>query len=388
MTSETPVQPVESLELVRATKPDVIRQVWLNNKKHFAPDTPDELWLEKAALRTSLDLGPGVEHNIWILVPKGESNDPSAILSAVHTYDRAGIMSQHSSDSETGQVSVKLKSVAIAYVLLVFTPEEHRKKGYAKTTLRMLREHLASQTDPKVDLTFLYSSAGRDFYATSGWPAVRSRELVMQMPGHIFPELPMDKTNTRSYAFEDITDTNLQVIVKRDIELLQSEVLHRALAAPQGPLVAAIIPEARIFQGQLAIARFTNSKVVKTDKPITRIGVRLIDHDKPGVEDAFIIWTYHLPNKLLLILRVRYKTIHQLQCLLKEAAKEAQEWDMNSLTLWGLDDDDAIRATGILNGDRTTAWSCIGQIQSSKAHKDLVSKEIVLMLNEAYIWGL
>ncbi|KAK3825819.1 MAG: hypothetical protein J3Q66DRAFT_328662 [Benniella sp.] len=381
MTGETPPQSAESLELVRVTDPDVLRQVWLNNKEHFAPEMLDELWLEKAALRTGLDLGPGVEHKIWILVPKGKGNDPSCILSSVHTYDRPGLMSHRSKGNEAG---VELKDIMVAYVLLVFTPREHRKKGYAKTTLRMLREHLSNQTSPAIDLSFLYSSVGRDFYSASGWPAVQSRELVMEVPGLVFPELPVDTSGTKPCEPEDITVSNLQVIMDRDIELLRSEMLSHALATPQGPLVAAIVPEARIFRGQLAIALFTNSKVVKVDKPITKIGVRLVDHDKPSGGDAFIIWTYHLQSKLLLILRIRYRTIHQLQCLLKEAMKEAQEWSMDKLAVWGLDDDHAIQATGIPNGDRTTAWSCIGHIRQ----EDQVHKDTVLLANEAYIWGL
>lgn len=381
MTGETPPQSAESLELVRATEPDVVRRVWLNNKEHFAPDMLDELWLEKAALRTGLDLGPGVEHKIWILVPKGKGNDPSCILSSVHTYDRPGLMSHRSQVTEG---DMELKNIAVAYVLLVFTPREHRKKGYAKMALRMLREQLANQVNPAIDLSFLYSSVGRDFYSASGWSAVQSRELIMEVPGLAFPELPVDTIEIKPYELEEITVSNLQALVDRDIGLLRSEMLSRALTTPQGPLVVAIVPEARIFRGQLAIARFTNSKVVKVDKPITKIGVRLVDHDEPGGGDAFIIWTYHLPSKLLLILRVRYRTLYELQRLLKEAMKEAQEWNMDKMALWGLDDDHAIQTTGIRNGDRTTAWSCVCHIRQD----DLVDKGTVLLANEAYIWGL
>ncbi|KAG0245822.1 hypothetical protein B0O80DRAFT_301811 [Mortierella sp. GBAus27b] len=377
------------LELVRATEPDVIRQVWLNSKGHFAPDMPDELWLEKAMIRGSLDHGLGVGHKIWILVPEGKRNDPSAILCSLHTYDRPGIMARHSGDSQTSQPGVELKNVAVAYVLLVFTPEVHRRKGYARTTLRILRECLATETHPVIDLSFLYSKVGRDFYASLGWLPVQSRELVMEVPSYVFPDLPANQMNTPSYALQDITESNLQVTMDRDIELLRSELLERALSAPQGSLVMAITPEARIFRGQLTIARFTNSKVVKIDKPITRIGVRLVDCANPGGEDVFIIWTYHLQSKLLLVLRIRYGTIYQLQCLLKEAMKEAKEWGVDKVSLWGLNDADAIQATGISNRDRTTAWSCINQIRQPKAHEGLISQDTVVMVNdEAYVWGL
>ncbi|KAF8929291.1 hypothetical protein BGZ58_009038 [Dissophora ornata] len=385
--------PVMDLELVRAMDPDVIRRVWLNSRTHFGPDMTEELWLERAALRTSLDLGPGVEHKIWILVPKGRGNDPSAILSAVHSYDRAGLMSEKCSEvrdvadqqsiNGSGQTDVQLKDIRIAYVLLVFTPTEHRRRGYAKTMLGMLKDQLERQTDPPLELSFLYSSVGANFYESSGWPAIRSRELVIEVPGHVFPELPSGSVNN-IYEIEDITEVNIQEIMDKDVELLRSDMEQRALAAaPQNLRFAAIIPEARIFRGQLAIAQFTNSKVVKADRLITRMGLRLLNADTPdnNGEHAFIIWTYLVPHKLLLILRTRYQTVYQLQRLLTEALKDAREWDLAKVEMWDLKDEDAIMASGIPNRDRAVGWSCLGQLRPRAA-------PVELLLNEAFIWGL
>ncbi|KAF9942370.1 hypothetical protein BGZ65_002492 [Modicella reniformis] len=200
-----------ALELARVTEPDDIRQVWLNNKTHFAPDMPDELWLERAALRTGLDLGPGIEQDLDPC-PRREKQRPICYpVLCSHPY---------SGESETGQAKVGLKSVTIAYVLLVFTPKKHRKKGYAKSILRV-----------KLILLFLYSSVGHQISRTHH--------------RGVWPELPTDMTK----------------VSDKDIELLRSEMLN-----------SAIIPETRIFRRQLTIARFTNSKVVKIDKPIQRIG--------------------------------------------------------------------------------------------------------------------
>ncbi|KAG0356711.1 hypothetical protein BGZ54_000641, partial [Gamsiella multidivaricata] len=384
----------KNLELVKTTDPEVTRRVWLNNKSHFACNLSDEVWLAKAALRTGLDLGPGVEHKIWVLVPRGRGNDPSAILSAVHTYERAGLMtvatkvSDHTNSAQedstgTGNSRVALKNIVIVYVLLVFTPVEHRKRGYARTMLKMLKEQLEQQTDPAVELSFLFSSVGRDFYEPAGWPAVRSRELVLNVQDHVFPELSMD-TATNSWQLEDITEANLQVVMDRDIELLRAEMQDRTLKAHGNCQLAAIVPEARIFRGQLAVTHFTHQRVLNIEKPIIRTGVRL---NAANGGDAFIIWAYHISYKILLVLRTRYETVGQLQCLLKEAVQEAREWGLARVAVWDLKDEDAHEAAGVSNRDRTVAWSCIGQLgrdTDTGARRGPVD----LMLNEGYIWGL
>ncbi|KAF9357118.1 hypothetical protein BGX26_004235 [Mortierella sp. AD094] len=384
------------LELIRTTNPEVIKQVWLNNSIHFAKEMPTDVWLEKAALRTSLDLGSGIEHKIWVLVPKGKGDDPSAILSAVHTYERPGFMStttlaagtvvkhdglERDSIDKTTRSDIDIVDVVMVYILLVFTPVEHRKQGYARKMLKMLRNQLELQTNPTVSLSFLYSSVGPNFYEASGWPTVRSRELVVEVPGHTFPDLPPD-SGARRYKIEDITDANLQQVMDKDIELLRLNMKTKAQSAPANQQYVAFLPEARIFRGQLAIANFTNQRVSHLNKPISRIGVRLVCDEKSRDEHPFMVWTYLVPHKLLLILRTRYETVQQLQILLKEAMKEACEWDMTTMSLWDLNEEDALKATGASNRDRTVAWSCLGQFGVT------LQPNIELLLNEAYIWGL
>ncbi|KAG0000827.1 hypothetical protein BGZ80_003190 [Entomortierella chlamydospora] len=399
MIDTNPIPTKESeleLELIRATNPKVIKQVWLNNRTHFAKEMPVDVWLEKAALRTSLDLGPGIEHKTWILVPKGKGDDPSAILSAVHTYERPGFMStatiapgtdirygglEKGSVGKTTRPDVEIMDVVIVYILLVFTPVEHRKQGYATKMLKMLRNQLELQTNPTVSASFLYSSVGPTFYEASGWSAVRSRELVMDVPGHAFPDLPPG-SGARRYQLEDITDVNLQQVMDKDIELLRLDMKTKTQSALANQQYVAFLPEARIFQGQRAIASFTNQRVSHLSKPISRIGVRLVCDEKFKNEQPFIIWTYLVPHKLLLILRTRYVTVQQLQILLKEAMKEACEWDMTTMSLWDLNEEDALQAAGAPNRDRTVAWSCLGQFGGT------MQPNIELLLNEAYIWGL
>ncbi|KAF8962034.1 hypothetical protein BGZ46_001257 [Entomortierella lignicola] len=375
-------EPELELELVRATDPQVIKQVWLNNREHFANDIPTDIWLEKSALRTSLDLGPGIEHKIWVLVPKGKGHDPTAILSSVHTYERPGFMSTPTPTPSdlTTKSGIKALDVVIVYVLLVFTPVKHRKQGYARKMLKMLGDQLKSQTNPTVSLSFLYSSVGPNFYESSGWPKIRSRELVMEVPDHVFPDLPPDCDATKKYHIKDITESNIQEIMDKDIELLRLEVSTKAQNASQNQRFAAILPEARVFRGQQKIADFTNRRISQINKPISRIGVRLVSDEMPEDEHPFMIWTNLVPYKLLLILKTRYKTVHQLQILLKEAMKEARDWDMTTMSLWDLNEEAALQATGIPNRDRTVAWSCLNQFEHSE--------QIELLVNEAFIWGL
>ncbi|KAG0266299.1 hypothetical protein BG011_002707 [Mortierella polycephala] len=377
---------MQDLELIRTTNPKVIRQVWLNNRSFFGPKMSDELWLENSALRMDQDYGLGKEFKIWILVPKGEGDDPKAILSAVHTYDRPGLISRSLVESGHAgtQRDVEVDDILVAYVLLVFTPVEHRKRGYAKTLLRMLWGKFNSQTEPLVELTFLYSALGTDFYESLGWHAVRSKELVLPVTCHVFPKLA--KRTARDHSLEDLTESHLQVITDKDIRLLRAELKLRAIAAPQNTRVAAILPEERCFHRALAKARFTLSKVARIARPFRRIGVRL--NNGPEDEDAYVLWTFIEGSRQLLILRARYRTVDQIQCLLKEAMSEAREWNMRTVAIWDMNDCDALAATGILNQDRVNSWSCVGQFRHGPVDPGTGSPRVPveLMANEGFVW--
>ncbi|KAF9427932.1 hypothetical protein BGZ76_002133 [Entomortierella beljakovae] len=381
------IHPEPEFELVRTTNPEIINQVWRNNSSHFANTLPLDIWLEKAALRTSLDLGPGVEHVIWVLVPKGKGDDPTSILSAVHTYERPGMMSVVSTPNRNAEnivssSEISVKDIVIVYALLVFTPTKHRKRGYARIMLKMLATRLKQQLDPVVTFSFLYSSVGPTFYESIGWPAIRSRELVLEIPNFVFPVISSSFPNTR-YNLEDITEANIKGIIDHDVGILRHDLIN-AQASSLDECFALILPETRVFQGQLAMAKFANTRISHVNRSITRIGARLVCEEEPKTGYPFIIWTYLSSYKLLLILRTRYENVDQLQRLLKEAMKEAKDWGMTTMALWDLNEQDAVQATGVSNRDRTVAWSCINQLSEESNS----APTLRLLQNEAFVWGL
>ncbi|ORZ14282.1 hypothetical protein BCR41DRAFT_386859 [Lobosporangium transversale] len=410
---------VPELELVLASDPDVIKQVWINNKVHFAPYASDEAWLEKSRIRTNVDLGPGMGHSIWVLVPRGKGNDPTSILSAAHIILRPGLISKITSKAtselptnkelnaqelkhsntqhilasqQNGHLTEsthELKEIAVAYVLLVFTPIEHRSRGFANAMLRMVMDKLKHQTDPVVDLSYLFSAIEPTFYANLGWQMMRSRELVLdQLKSHVFPDLPLVDASAAGakYRINNVTESDLREIVNEDVELLRSEMAKCTLEAPRGQNLhfVTILPHEEAFRTHFEMTRYSNLHIDHINRPITRIGVRLVSIDEhyKGL-DAFVIWTYIPSSSRICILRLRYQTVHQLQCLLREAMKEAQEWGFSMVSVWDLNDKDALAATGMFNRDRTSWWLCVAQME----HENF-GGSITMVANGAYTWGL
>ncbi|KAI1321224.1 hypothetical protein EDD11_007790 [Mortierella claussenii] len=387
------------LELVRATDAEVIRQVWTHNRNHFAPNAPLDGWLARAALRMTVDLGPDMGHKIWILVPKGKAHDPSAILSAVHTIERPGLLASLQSkntSSTTTPDNVELREVVIAFVLLVYTAVEHRNRGYAKTMLKMLRDQMKRQLHPKIELSYLFSGVGPTFYAKAGWRTIRSRVLEIEPQSHVFPQLAMESDTLAGYRAEDIAEWQLDDVLDKDLKLLRSDLVQHAMTASQHRRFAIVIPDPRAFHKHFEIIQLSNSMINRVDKPITRVGMQLIPETTQGAckgQQAFpfIIWTYVSSENNLHILRVRYRTIAQLQYLLKQAVKEARERNLATVSIWDLKEEDAILATGGSNKDRTYAWSCLTDIwpESVDRSGDITSDTpSELLFVEGFTWGL
>lgn len=82
----------------------------------------------------------------WVLVRNDE------IISSCETYDRACVINN--------------KRGKCASIASVFTPVNHRRKGYAKALMTLLRDRLVNEG---YECSTLYSDVGPIYYSNLGW---------------------------------------------------------------------------------------------------------------------------------------------------------------------------------------------------------------------------
>ncbi|KAF9315733.1 hypothetical protein BG003_002680 [Podila horticola] len=362
--------PLEDLSLIRATSPDQIRHVWLSNRVQWGPTLDTDLWLEMADLRSHQDFGPGFGYQIWILVPTAQVHDPdAAILSAAHKFDRPGYLA-----TGDGQETL-LKDVRVANVLLVFTPMHLRGHGYGKHLMKLLWDqfHQEDSEITKTDFSFLYSAIGPKFYEMLGWRTLPSTELCIPTmnDGNMF-EFPEHPETSGPFTLEDITLDNLQDVVDKDISQLASELL--SMVANQNKRYLALLPNASCVRRHLAEAQFVTQRVFHSSKAIDRIGARIRG------SDAFILWGHRPQAQQLLVLRLRYTTLSQLQALLKEAVQEANAWQLPALRVYGVNDSHISATTGLQNQERVGSLSCLGESRGKN------NSPVELFVDEGFIW--
>ncbi|KAG0095170.1 hypothetical protein BGZ93_006239 [Podila epicladia] len=360
--------PLKDLSLIRATSPDQIRQVWLSNRVQWDSTLDTDLWLEMADLRSHLDFGSGFGYQIWILVPAAQAHDPNAIiLSAAHTFDRPGYLA-----TRDGQETV-LRDVRVANVLLVFTPEHLRGHGYGKHLMKLLREHFDQEDseNTRTDFSFLYSAIGPTFYENLGWRSLPSIKLCIPTmnDGNVF-EFPRH-LEISGLTLEDITLDNLQEVVDRDISQLATELL--SMVANQNKRYLALLPNASCIRRHLAEAQFVAQRVFRSSKAIDRIGARVRG------SDAFILWGHRPQAQQLMVLRLRYTTLSQLQALLKETVQEASAWQLPAVEVYGVNDHHVAATTGLQNQERIEALSCLREFRSKNNNLEFV-------VDEGFIW--
>ncbi|KAF9183715.1 hypothetical protein BGZ50_004101 [Haplosporangium sp. Z 11] len=194
------------------------------------------------------------------------------------------------------------------------------------------------------------------------------------------------KRTARDHSLEDLTEPHLQAITDKDVRLPHVELKPRSMAVLQNTQVVIILPEERCFRRALAKARFTLSKVARIESPFRRSSVRLNN----GLEDrdAYVLWALIKGSRQLLILRVRYRTLVQIQSLPKEAMNAVREWNMRAIAILDMNDCDALAATRVSNQDSIDSSSCAGQFRHSPVDLGTGSPRapVELMAHEGFVW--
>lgn len=136
-------------------------------------------------------------------------------------------------------------------------------------------------------------------------------------------------------SFKTLEQSDLEQICEQDASMLQNEVI-----ASQCPSAFSILPSKDQMDWQIARCMFYDTFRL----PKSRYDFPYIDNwgcqfGKPGDLDwAFAIWSYDIPERNLIILRLRCNTPKQLREIVELAQAAANKQGMNSITAWNVDE--------------------------------------------------
>ncbi|KAJ2994456.1 hypothetical protein HDV02_001547 [Globomyces sp. JEL0801] len=334
--------------LIQSKNPKLIQKALESNYSAWgAPSLTLEEYFERESYLASSKFSK--ESLIsWFLV---DSDSPEDILSSCETYRIPCLLS-------TNDGIVKGFCFAIGSV---YTPTQHRRKGYASEMMKLLQNTLKSFKDSVAST--LYSDIGRDFYANLGWKVHPSKSLVL------------DQLNTIP-SFEVSSIIPLTVDTARKlIEDEESQFLNqfKSLDKPRFAIIPTINELEWLFNRGLFYSRV--GKYKRKDQ-IKSIGIAT------STNDGYLTWSHSFKEGILYITMIQC-TSANAKMLLLSAITEALKFGLEKVEIWNPSEDLVNAASSISKHfhviDRTDSLSSLavwGQEDS----------ELEWVRNEKYAW--
>ncbi|KAG0228736.1 hypothetical protein BGW41_003347 [Actinomortierella wolfii] len=367
---------LNSVEVVQATRTDLIERTWLNNKVEWGKTTELDVYLDRERHLQNQDLTRNGGIKTWILVPRqhgsqsAESDkdvDPDTILSALETFERPGWVAR----KEDGQVHDVL-AISIASV---FTPEKFRGYGYASLLMKAIWE---KAREKGAEISYLYSDVGPTFYARYGWKVHRSDELVIPV-STIFPENWGKSSSPSMSAVLPVQDKDLDVVLSHDAELLKEELIDRLKDAEKDTVLAALVPEPKCVRWLHARSDFCLRRIHqnKASATISNLGA-ISAEDK----SQFVLWYHDILHDQLTLIRTRFMADHPevARALIQCAVDEASHWGLSKVVAWN-HDPLLEQWTGLQGVTRSSTLPSLGLCQEKDA-----GKKVEWVLNNYYAW--
>lgn len=342
-----------------ATQPQEAVFAQLNNYAAWGKKLTTEQYLERESTIASSNMSKNGLHT-WLLVEndgKRPETDPvgsqSEILCACETYERA-VYYTHGD----GQVHEGLcHSVAS-----VFTPEMHRKKGYATEMMNLLHKKMIAK--PGVVASNLYSDVGPVFYNRLGWKLYPSFEAWVDV------STSAPSSNNVTTTFID-SSTSLDTVLAQDLATQQSK-----LKSTNTP--AAYIPcTTDTFFWFLQRAKFYAKQF---EKPVpTRFGC--------FVSNAFAIWHHDFKDNHLYIIKLSYTSAEQLAALVSKAVEEARGYGLSHVLIWEpkVEDFNGLSNFKVEIKEREDSLSSL-LVLNEKLEGGPMKGDVTWVCNEKYAW--
>ena len=230
---------------------------------------------------------------------------------------------------------------------LIVYYRKHRKKGHAQRLMSLLHDQLVAQG---ALASVLYSDVG-DFYSRctrlpnalaggdpSGW----------DIEGPTQAEWPVNAvvSSDTSVDARSLKEADLDRVAILDSALLQKKVSSAERATicilPTGPGLEWRSLKSRYYEKHLT-AKGKREGLPSLDQ--TGWGVELGSRENPATW-AYALWAYDLPEKEVIILRLRCNDAEQLKTVVSKALEAARQQGMEKVTAWNLDEGLAKEAGG------------------------------------------
>ncbi|KAJ3055828.1 hypothetical protein HK097_009031 [Rhizophlyctis rosea] len=291
--------------IVRRATPEQIRQAWTNNHVSWgAPDLELDQYIQREILLGQTPFA--TDRETWVLAPTDAPSDTLDFVAACETYRRPMLLGDGKGGVKEG-VCVSIASV--------FTPEQHRGKGYAGMLLTVIMEMI--KADETVLASTLYSEVGKTYYAKFGWDYAPS--YVGTILVESYPETNPSTPPTPILASEIAT------VIWEDVDVLTEEMKTNISET------FLVLPTAEAIQWFHACADYYAPIVGKVDPPPAHLGARLPNGD-------FIIWQHDWIARKIMVLRLRASAPERARDLLRVAVEEARKYGLKKVSMWNPDD--------------------------------------------------
>ncbi|KAF9439189.1 hypothetical protein BGZ76_009361 [Entomortierella beljakovae] len=364
-TPSTPSTPFshKDIHLIQTTSLEIIHRTWSNSFPAWGTAFGAEKYFARETFLASQPFGSNGKQKFWVLVPKSfdpENPDGDLILSSLETFERPGIIAT----KEQG-----LRDVLSVSIASVYTPENHRKFGYASLMMKLLWKEI--QDMDNVEFTFLYSDIGPVFYSRMGWLPKRSEEIIIPTAHSTFDDLP------GSVALEYVNSHNLTQILEKDVQLLRESMQEQVNISMSNAAIIAVTPEPNCINWLNARSRFTAQKLDISLEGPNSIGI----HD--NLTNSFALWFHDFVHCKLYIVRWRVDTNsgdETTRSLLHAAQKEARKWALLDIVIWN-PDQSVVDVLGSEAVKRDESISSVGMLTPGYE-----SRNTEWVINEKYGW--
>lgn len=292
-----------------------------------------EEYLKREELLASCEFAKTL--STWVLL---DENDD--IVTCCETYTRDCLYQ-----------SRLMKCVSIASV---FTPSNHRRKGYAAAMLSQLQSELKKMDN--VVASTLYSDIGPDYYHKMNWKC--------------YPSITLSTTVHQS--------TNDQQTVSF-LSLEQAKVLIRneaseliANANTSGKDTLTLLPSPENLEWHLQRAKFYLSLNDKDNNSLeSKLGLQK--------DTDYLVWTIDTKKKSLSILHAKLSAKTSTLDLLLAAKKQALEWKLATVDMWG-------PLPNVSQWTQECGWSVVERSESLSSLCMFDAPEPEWLLNEKLFW--
>lgn len=211
-----------------------------------------------------------------------------------------------------------LKKGVCYAIASVYTPKAHRKKGYAKIMMEMIKIMVAE--DPKCLASTLYSDIGPVYYHQVGWTLHKSESLFLSVSDEFhFPQ---------QAEFEDlfIQARQLDSIFLEDKKSVIDTIRRNSIGIQFASFPSNDSVEWFFVRGVFYAKAF--NKLTPE-----RCGVAM-KSDSNSTRRPFVVWMHDFNESYLMVLKIRFETPQDALFLLKACSDEARRFGLSKVHIW------------------------------------------------------